>query len=205
MIKTVRSGGYLFTPTVDAVTLPAKRLIMKLLGFLNLKGISAQIAALVGRLDHRKSPDPHRSFLFHRPDQYDRRSTGKQSARSGSPASRHGARGPEAAAFRRHRGGHFRTGHRKPSAGFGCRGGRTGWPQDCVVCIAASGATTGSFRSRRGKIPTRSVSPAGTARLIPQSSCPDERQRPFWIDRGFGEAVCRHQRSHCLACGRRAP
>jgi len=29
MIKTVRSGGYLFTPTVDAVHTPGKRLIIE--------------------------------------------------------------------------------------------------------------------------------------------------------------------------------
>ena len=71
MIKTVRSGGYLFTPTVDTVAAPGKRLMMKLLGFLNLKRISGQIAALVVASIVAIHLILTVTFLIHRPDEPD--------------------------------------------------------------------------------------------------------------------------------------
>ena len=67
MIKTVRSGGYMFTPTVET---PARqRAVMKPLGFLNLRGISGQIAALVVASIVALHLIITVTFLIHRPDQ----------------------------------------------------------------------------------------------------------------------------------------
>ena len=172
MIKTVRSGGYMFTPTVDAVTGAAERPVMKLLGFLNLRGISGQIAALVIASIVAIHLIITATFLLHRPDQLDPsidRGHSQLAAAvallGATPAAR------TAAAVRRLSRGHFRN-LRLPSlpARSGRRGERTGQIPTCAACVATSAAATGSFRSATTPTPTRSASCCRTALPSPPGS-----------------------------------
>ena len=62
MIKTVRSGGYMFTPNGGSGRSFRPHAVMRLFGFFNLRGISGQIAALVVAFDCRPSFDHHRDL-----------------------------------------------------------------------------------------------------------------------------------------------
>jgi hypothetical protein len=101
---------------------------MKLLGFLNLKGISGQIAALVVASIVAIHLIIAATFLIHRPDQLDP-SIGHGHSQLTAVFQLLGAASPgrTATAFRRYRAGLSATGHRKPSAGLRSRGERTGW------------------------------------------------------------------------------
>ena len=114
MIKTVRSGGYMFTPTVEPVTTPPTA-DHEAARFSQSEGHQRTDRGTGGRLDRRHPSDHHRDFLIHRPDQLDPSiDRGHSQLAAAVAAARRGARGRAAAAVRRHRAGLSATRHRKP-------------------------------------------------------------------------------------------
>ena len=152
---------------------------MKLLGFLNLRGISGQIAALVVVSIVAIHLILTAIFLIHRPDQPIRRSTAARPACRCGPAARRHPRGRPDAAVRRHRAGVSASRHRKPALGSVPRQ-LNRRARTCAACIAASAAATGSFRSGQGEDAHKVgiVLPDGA--MVSAKMLPGLRQRPFW-------------------------
>ena len=181
MIKTVRSGGYMFTPARwTRPSSPAGGSIMKLLGFLNLRGISGQIAALVVASIVAMHLILTTTFLIHRPDQpdppidrgHDQLAAAAQLL-GAAPAA--GA----AAAARRYRAGISATRDRKPAAGAVPPRAIPDGP-NCAVCVAASAAATGSFRCARGRRHQQGRHRAAGRRDDFRQIAAGQRPRPFW-------------------------
>jgi two-component system, OmpR family, response regulator len=62
MIKTVRSGGYMFTPAVDAVTIPPTAVDHEAARFSQSQGYQRTDRRIGGHLDRRHSFDSHRDL-----------------------------------------------------------------------------------------------------------------------------------------------
>ncbi len=123
---------------------------MKRLGFLNLRGIGGQIAALVVASIIAIHLILTATFLIHRPDQPD------------PPMDRGHAQlvaSVQLLAAAQFRNWISKTFLRVPLSRRTKRMALT-----CAVCGTASAAATGSFRSRSKMIPTRSASRCRTAR-----------------------------------------
>ena len=180
MIKTVRSGGYMFTPAVDAVTTSATA-DHEAARLSEPEDDQRTDRSAGGRLDRRDSPDPDRD-LSHQPAgparSLDR--PRPRPARRGGPASRRGAGGRTAAAFRRHRAGISAARHRKPRTRPGSRRERAGRPATCAACTAGSAAATGSSRSRTTHDDHKVGIALPDGAMISAKILPDQRQRPFW-------------------------
>ena len=143
MIKTVRSGGYMFTPRVEAVGIEAatagRPLIMKLSGLLNLRGISGQIAALVVVSIVSAASDHHRELPAApaRPAGAVVRSRPRPACH-GRAVARRSARLGTAAAVRRHRARLSAARYRNPAAGPSACGGRCRRLRTRTACSGAS-------------------------------------------------------------------
>ena len=169
MIKTVRSGGYMFTPTVE--TLRRQQPVMRPLGFLNLWGISGQIAALVIASIVALHLIITVTFLIHRPDQIDppvdRRHSRLQRL-SNCSAQRRPRSGRDCSTIS---SGHFRNSTSRtwiPALG---PHPMTRSIPNCAGCIANSEPATTCFRARVTTTPTRSASFCLTARCCRPTCC----------------------------------
>ncbi len=164
MIKTVRSGGYMFTPTVRRGR--SQQPVMKLLGFLNLRRISGQIAALViasivalHLIITISLPDPSAG-----PDRSVDRSP-PQPARRRRAVARRGAVGRAAAIARRYHAGLSAFGRRQSSRDASHAATQDRHPPELRgLQSPPRRSATGYFRSRRMTIPTRSASCCRMAR-----------------------------------------
>jgi hypothetical protein len=159
---------------------------MKLLGFLNLKRISGQIAALVVASIVAIHLILTATFLIHRPDQFEPsidRGHGQLAAVvqliSATPATERSPLFADVArAFPQLKSKALRRVPLPP------RPSRTA--SSSVFCIAASAAATGSLRSakRATKTSARSASRCRTARCFPQTCSPTSGSVRSGVDPG---------------------
>ena len=167
MIKTVRSGGYMFTPEVRSGRRPRRMVTHEAARLSESEGHQRTDRGTGGRLDRRHSSDHHRDL----PDP----SAGSDRSVDRSPAqasSRHWSScsaprpPPDGRSFSPISRGHFRS-----SISKACR--RASPPRRtsrtalaCAVCIAASATAIGSFRSSMDRTTARSASRCRTATMI---------------------------------------
>ena len=182
MIKTVRSGGYMFTPAVDAIAVGHRRSVMRLLDFLNLRNISGQIAALVIASIVAIHLILTAIFFVNRPDQPDPSvDRGHAQFAAAGAASRLGVPRPNGRGFSPTSRGRFRssTSTNLPP-GPVPRGKRSRRNRPARPASHGSTAVTGFSRSPTNEDSHKVGIALPDGAMISARILPDQRQRPFW-------------------------